>query len=120
MVNWFLTKITPLSSFDKKVGTLAWGVPYTGDLYNSSMGGFFVGSRQAQYKNKKEYIVNIPGLLSDYIINDVFNNMNILSGNWKITRLDWQLTLDAALLLNEKDTIKKSLIRDFYRNFKDD
>lgn len=116
--------------FEKIPGSLPWGTPYEGHFYRpaelviSRLPKPFIGERKSNkgfLKDETEYIVNIPGVISDKLVEDTFKNPEIQSFNWRVTRVDFQLSLmfDELGKKDFKD-VKDNPLTMYYRKLKDD
>lgn len=57
-------------------------------------GEFYVGQRRKTTTKGFDFIVTFPGAICKLFVDDFLKNSNVLVENWKITRIDLELTLD--------------------------
>ena len=89
------------------------GSPYKGVYFKGDFRAreeFFVGQRRSA--KGYNYIVTIPGEMSNSFVSDFLKNSNLSKGKWKITRLDLQLTLYYRFLSKKQ---LEYLYWEFYR-----
>ena len=70
---------------------------------------FFIGSRLNG--NRWEYLLTIPGKVCNILVESLLRNPNIMNGEWKMTRLDVQLTL------GKEFTSKKEICKIYWQFF---
>ena len=68
------------------------GPAYKGWTFQGGSEAFFIGQR----RNTRgfEFIITLPGKICNLFVFDFLKNSNLLAREWRITRLDLQLTLD--------------------------
>lgn len=122
LLNWFENLIN--SKFDdcfKEEDQLRWGQSYIGHSYffeQTRTNKAFLGYRfktEDELEDQLEALVTIPGYYSDFFLNDVFTKQEILTGKWRITRLDIQLTLDCDLFQEKEMTDYRQSVLEEYR-----
>ena len=89
---FFLVRKSPFRfSFRSKFMKIG-GPTYKGWAFQGGPETFFIGQR----RNTRgfEYIITMPGEICNLFVFDFLKNSNLLGGEWRITRLDLQLTLD--------------------------